>query len=72
MLRKLNQNGNCLEESFLSSIRIAVLLTLTGNEDIVAGFPNQSMSVAILEILPVTTATVARTFSSIKLIKTRV
>ena len=48
-----------------------VLLTLTGNEDIVAGFPNQSMSAAILEILPVTTATVARTFSSIKLIKTR-
>ena len=48
-----------------------VLLTLTGNEVIVAGFPNQSMSAAILEISPVTTATVARTFSSMKLIKTR-
>ena len=48
-----------------------VLLTLTGNEDIVAGFPNECMSAAILEILPVTIATVARTFSSIKLIKTR-
>ena len=46
-----------------------VFLTLTGNEDIVAGFPNLSKLAAILEILPVTTATVERTFSSMKLIK---
>ena len=46
-----------------------VFLTLTGNEDIVAGFPNLSKLAAILEILPVTTAIVERTFSSMKLIK---
>ena len=48
-----------------------VLLTLTGNEDMVAGFPNLSKLAAILEILPVTTAPVERTFSSMKLIKAR-
>ena len=50
-----------------------VLSTLTGNDDIVAGFPNLSELAVILQILPVTTATctVERTFSSMKLIKTR-
>ena len=35
-----------------------VLSTLTGKDDIKAGFPNLSKLAAILEILPVTTATV--------------
>ena len=48
-----------------------VLLTLTGKEDIKAGFPNLSKLAEILEVLPVTTATVERSFSSMKLIKTR-
>ena len=36
-----------------------------------AAFPNLSKLAEILEVLPVTTATVERTFSSMKLIKTR-
>ena len=48
-----------------------VLSTLTGKDDIKAGFPNLSKLAAILEILPVTTATVERSFSSMTLIKTR-
>ena len=48
-----------------------VLLTLTGKEDIKAGFPNLSKLAEILKVLPVTTATVERSFSSMKLIKTR-
>ena len=45
-----------------------VLLTLIGKDDIRAGFPKLA---EILEVIPVTTATVERSFSSMKLIKTR-
>ena len=48
-----------------------VLLTLTRKDDIRAGFPNLSKLAEILEVLPVTTATVEQSFSSMKLIKTR-
>ena len=39
--------------------------------DIAAAFPNPAKLAAILIVLPITTATVERTFSSMKLIKTR-
>ena len=48
-----------------------VLSQLLGNSDIAAAFPNLAKLASILEVLPVTTATVERTFSSMKLIKTR-
>ena len=48
-----------------------VFSRLTGSGDIAAAFPNLSKLAAILQVLPVTTATVERTFSSMKLIKTR-
>ena len=46
-------------------------MTLTGKEDIKAGFPSLSKLAEILKVFPVTTATVERSFSSMKLIKTR-
>ena len=48
-----------------------VLSVLLGTTDIVAAFPNLSKLASILMILPVTTATVERTFSTMKLVKTR-
>lgn len=48
-----------------------VLLTLTRKDDIRAGFPTLSKLAEILEVLPVTTATIEHSFSSMKLIKTR-
>ena len=47
------------------------LSRLLGSSDIAAAFPNPAKLASILEVLPVTTATVERTFSSMKLIKTR-
>ena len=46
-------------------------MTLIGKDDIRAGFPNLSKLAEILEVIPVTTATIERSFSSMKLIKTR-
>ena len=48
-----------------------VLSCLTGSDDISTAFPNLVKLAAILEVLPVTTATVERCFSSMNLIKTR-
>ncbi|KAI6649896.1 Zinc finger protein [Oopsacas minuta] len=48
-----------------------VLSRLLGNGEIYAAFPNLAKIAAILEVLPVTTATVERSFSNMKLIKTR-
>ena len=48
-----------------------VLSKLINSGDISIAFPNLSNLAAIVEVLPVTTATVERTFSSMKLIKTR-
>ena len=48
-----------------------VLSTLVGGADIVAAFPNLSKLATIVMVLPVTTATVERAFSTMKLIKTR-
>ena len=48
-----------------------VLSTLLSSADIAAAFPNLAKLAAVLIVLPVTTATVERTFSSMKLIKTR-
>ena len=48
-----------------------VLSLLVGTADIVAAFPNLSKLASILMELPVTTATVEHTFSTMKLIKTR-
>jgi hypothetical protein len=48
-----------------------VLSKLISNGDVAAAFPNLSKLASILSVLPVTTATVERTFSSMKLIKTR-
>ena len=39
--------------------------------DLSAAFPNLSKLATILEVLPVTTATIERSFSSMKLVKTR-
>lgn len=47
-----------------------VLSALLSNASIRASFPNLAKLAAILIVLPVTTATVERTFSSMKLIKT--
>ena len=47
------------------------LSTLLRGADIAATFPNLARLAAILIVLPVTTATVERAFSSMKLIKTR-
>ncbi len=48
-----------------------VLSRLICEGDVAAAFPNLSKLASILSVLPVTTATVERTFSSMKLIKTR-
>lgn len=48
-----------------------VLSVLLSNGSIRTSFPNLAKLAAILIVLPVTTATVERTFSSMKLIKTR-
>lgn len=50
-----------------------VLSTLidSGNSDIATAFPNFAKVAAIVNVLPVTTATVERSFSAMKLIKTR-
>ena len=56
---------------YKSSSLQQVLSRLIGSGDISVAFPNLSKLAAILEVLPVTTATVERTFSSMKLIKTR-
>ena len=48
-----------------------VLSALLSSADIAAAFPNLAELAAVLIVLPVTTATVERTFSSMKLIKTR-
>ena len=47
-----------------------VLSTLLSSADLPAAFPNLAKLAAILIVLPVTTATVERTFSSMKLIET--
>ena len=44
---------------------------MLGATCVVAAFPNLSKLATILTVLPVTTATVERTFSKIKLVKTR-
>ena len=56
---------------YKSSSLQQVLSRLIGSGDISAAFPNLSKLATILEILPVTTPTVEHTFSSMKLIKTR-
>ena len=48
-----------------------VLSVLLGTTDIVAAFPNLPKLASNLMILPVITATVERTFSTMKLVKTR-
>ena len=44
---------------------------MIGRGDITAAFPNLAKLASISEVIPVTTAAVERTFSSMKLIKTR-
>ena len=56
---------------YKSSALQDVVTRLTSSEDMSATFPNLSKLAKILEVLPVTTATGERTFSSMKLIKTR-
>ena len=68
----MSQNGNCIFKQYSQRSLQDVLSTLTGKDDIKAGFPNLSKLAAILEILPVTTATVERSFSSVKLIKNKI
>ena len=51
--------------------QVHVLSTLLSSTIIATSFPNLAKLAAILTVLPVTVATVERTFSSIKLIKTR-
>ena len=48
-----------------------VLPRLLGNGEIYAAFPNLAKIAAILGVLPVTTTTVERSFSNMKLLKTR-
>ena len=64
----MSQNGNCIFKQYSQRSLQDVLSTLTGKDDIKAGFPNLSKLAAIL---PVTRATVEQSFSSMKLIKTR-
>ena len=56
----------CMTEHILH-----VLTKLISNADLSAAFPNLSKLATILEVLPVTTATVERSSSSMKLVKTR-
>ena len=77
VLRIQRQSRSCFCGSFLESTEITsflqtVLSCLTGIDDISTAFPNLSKVAAILEVLPVTTATVERSFSSMKLIKTTI
>ena len=58
----VQHKGNSLQQ---------VLSTLLLSADISAAFPNLAKLAAILIVLPVTTATVERTFSSMKVVKTR-
>ena len=64
ILKGLLPNGNSSDVSFMNSI-------VKNLYNIRAGFPTLSKLAEILEVLPVTTATVERSFSSMKLIKTR-
>ena len=57
--------------SIVNPNRATFLFILINSGDISIAFPNLSNLAAIVEVLPVTTATVERTFSSMKLIKTR-
>ena len=57
------RHKGCSLQQFLS--------LLVGTADIVAAFPNLSKLASILMVLPVITATVERTFSTMKLVKTR-
>ena len=56
---------------YKSSSLQQVLSGLIDSGDIAAAFLNLTKLASILEVIPVTTATVERTFSSMKLIKTR-
>ena len=58
---------------FMDSTLQQVLSTLTDsdNSDIATAFPNLAKVAAIVNVLPVTTATVKRSFSPMKLIETR-
>ncbi len=56
---------------FIFSSIHQVLSRLICEGDVAAAFHNLSKLASILSVLPVTTATVERTFSSMKLIKTR-
>ena len=58
----IQQKDSCLQQ---------VLSVFLSSADIAAAFPNLAKLAAILIVLPITTATVERTFSSMKLIKTR-
>ena len=73
MLKIQNLSGNCFVDLFVqhkdSSLQ-QVLSTLLSSADLSAAFPNL-VKLVILIVLPVTTATAEWTFSSMKLIKTR-
>ena len=48
-----------------------IVTTFLASSDLVAGFPNLASLARLAVVLPVTTATVERSFSDMKLIKTR-
>ena len=60
-----------LSTNFSSSSLSEVLTSITTNETLKAGFPNLERLAALAMVLPVTTATVERSFSNMKLVKTR-
>ena len=65
-------NGNSFVDLHRNDSIHNILSKLTfRHDDIAAAFPNLSKLAQTVTVLPITTATVERTFSSMKLIKTR-
>ena len=58
------------KDSTLQQVRSTLMDS--GNADIATAFPNLTKVAAIVNVFPVTTATVKGSFSAMKLIKTRI
>ena len=75
ILTKQKQNGKSFVGFFSPSISESglqkIVTTFLVSSALVAGFPNLASLARLAVVLPVTTATVERSFSDMKLIKTR-
>ena len=76
ILTKQKQNGKSFVGFFFTQHRSEsglqkIVTTFLASSALVAGFPNLASLARLAVVLPVTTATVERSFSDMKLIKTR-